>query len=96
MSLMYAEPDRSSADPGAVTAFVVGTVVGMVVVGGFCSAITMLFGGGVEGALAVGAYCAFWGGPGFGGMMGFILHRHRKEQAAAADAPAGSTGSSDI
>ena len=30
-------------------------------------------------AAGVGAFTAFWGGPGFGGMMGAVLHYSRTE-----------------
>jgi hypothetical protein len=87
MSLLYAQPTPTSdATSGAVRSFVVGTFVGFVVVGGFCGAITALFGGGLAGALAVGAFCGFWGGPGFGGMMGFVVHRARTERHEADEA----------
>lgn len=70
-------PAYPSASRDAVRAFVVGSVVGMFLVGGFCGGVTYLFGGDVAGALAVGAFTALWGGPGFGGMMGFIVHQDR-------------------
>ncbi len=92
---MYSQPDPADATPAAVRAFATGTLIGVVVVGTFCGGITALFGGGWAGALAVGAFCAFWGGPGFGGMMGFVVHQARAEKAAEAvraDGGAGSTG----
>ena len=84
MSLMFSQSDPSDAAPDAVRAFVIGTVVGVIVVGGFCGGVTALFGGGAAGALAVGAFCALWGGPGFGGMMGFIVHQARSEEPTGA------------
>lgn len=71
------------ADPAAVRAFIVGTLIGMIVVGGFCAGTIWLLGGEAGGALAVGAVCAFWGGPGFGGMMGFIVHQDRTQRRAS-------------
>jgi len=68
------------ADPAAIRAFVVGTLIGMFVVGGFCAGTIWLLGGEPGGALVVGAVCAFWGGPGFGGMMGFIVHQDRMKR----------------
>jgi hypothetical protein len=72
-------------------AFVLGTVIGMVVVGGFCFGAIVLFGGSVGGALAVAGFCALFEGPGFGGTMGFVLHQSRLERERS-DARAGIPG----
>lgn len=78
-----------SADPAAVRSFLIGTAIGFVVVGGFCVAAIVLAGGGVAGALTVGLMCGAIGGPGFGGMMGFVLHQDRVSR----DQPQGATPS---
>ena len=78
---IYAQPDPTNVSADAIRAFVVGTVIGIIVVGGFSGGLTYLFGGGMAGALAVGAFTALWGGPGFGGMMGFIVHQDRMQKA---------------
>jgi hypothetical protein len=41
--------------------------------------LTLAAGMGAAAALGVGAFTAFWGGPGFGGMMGAVLHYSRTE-----------------
>ncbi len=64
----------------SVTAFAVGTVIGALVVGGFFGLVTYAAGAGTAGAVAVGIFAALMGGPGFGGMMGFVLQRSREDE----------------
>lgn len=52
---------------------IVGSIIGFVVIGGLFGAATYAFGGGLAGALAVGLFTGLLGGPGFGGMMGFVI-----------------------
>lgn len=79
---MAAQPVHSSSavDPAAMRSFLIGTAIGMLVVGGFCVGAIVLAGGSLSGALAVGAMCGVIGGLGFGGMLGFVLHQAREEQ----------------
>lgn len=81
-------PRPTQADPAAVRSFLIGTAIGFVVVGGFCVTAIVLAGGSLSGALAVGLMCGVIGGPGFGGMMGFVLHQDRvsRERSASDDA----------
>lgn len=80
-------PASTQADPAAVRSFLIGTAIGFVVVGGFCAAAIVLAGGELAGALAVGLMCGVIGGPGFGGMMGFVLHQDRvsRERSTSGD-----------
>ena len=55
-------------------AFIRGTIAGTVLVFLFCGGISLLAGLGVGAAIGIGAFTAFWGGPGFGGMMGATLY----------------------
>jgi hypothetical protein len=64
-----------------------GTLVGFVLVGAFCGGAALLFGVGPGAALVLAAFTGFWGGPGFGGMMGFVLHESRSSDSAASQAP---------
>lgn len=73
-------PTPTDADPAAVRSFLIGTAIGFLVVGGFCVVAIALAGGSLSGALAVGLMCGVIGGPGFGGMMGFVLHQDRVER----------------
>ena len=66
-----------SFDRAVLTGFVKGTIVGTVVVFLICGGITVVAGFGWGPAIGVGAFAAFWGGPGFGGMLGAVLgHAH--------------------
>ncbi len=54
---------------GAIT----GSIAGFFVVGVIAAAITLYGGGSIASALGLGAFAGFWGGPGFGGMLGATL-----------------------
>ena len=69
----------TSDDAGLARAFVWGSVVGSVAVFVLLGGLTLAAGMGAAAALGVGAFTAFWGGPGFGGMMGAVLHYSRTE-----------------
>ena len=84
-------PEPIEADPAAIRAFIIGTAFGVVIVGGFCAVTIWLLGGGLGGALVVGAFCAVIGGPGFGGMMGFIVHQDRTKRRAETESEQPST-----
>lgn len=71
--------------PGTGRYVLIGTIVGFFVVGGFCGLVGLAFGMEPSAAMALGAFTGFWGGPGFGGMMGFVMHESRAEKAAAHD-----------
>lgn len=82
-------PALTEADPAAVRSFVIGTAIGFLVVGGFCVAAISLAGGSLSGALAVGLMCGVIGGPGFGGMMGFVLHQDRVARSESHESDGG-------
>ncbi len=63
-----------TADERLGRAFVKGTVLGTVLVFLFCGGISLLAGLGIGAAIGIGAFTAFWGGPGFGGMMGATVY----------------------
>lgn len=69
----------TTRDPevGLGRAYVLGSAIGFVAVFVVCGGIALL--GGVEPGAALGAaaFTGFWGGPGFGGMMGAVLHLER-------------------
>lgn len=70
--------------PGTGRSVLIGTIAGFFLVGGFCGLTGLLFGMDPSAALALGAFTGFWGGPGFGGMMGFVLHQSKVEAAEEA------------
>lgn len=72
-------PAPSNDDDGIVRAFVVGALVGCVATFTFFVAMSLILGLGLGPAIGIGAFTAFWGGPGFGGMMGAVLRYSRNE-----------------
>ena len=83
MALADAVAQPARRERGAVAAFVLrlirekplgafGGAVFLVFL--FCGGISLLAGLPFAGAFAIGAYTAFWGGPGFGGMMGATVY----------------------
>lgn len=71
--------------PGTGRAVLIGTVLGFFAVGGFCAIVGLALGLPPTAAVALGAFTGFWGGPGFGGTMGFVLHESHLRDAAEAD-----------
>jgi hypothetical protein len=72
--------ESPEADGGGLgRAFVVGSVLGFVTVMVVCGAIALVAGSSLVAAVGIGAFAGFWGGPGFGGMMGAVLHHSRTE-----------------
>lgn len=52
---------------------ITGAIAGFFLVGGLFGIATYAFGAGAAAALAVGVFTGMLGGPGFGGMMGFVV-----------------------
>jgi len=67
--------NESAAMRGAI----IGTIIGTLVVGGITVAIALNAGTSVIAAAGIGAFAAFWGGPGFGGMLGATLGACRND-----------------
>lgn len=81
-----ATPATAPRGSPLLTGVIVGVVVSFVVVTGGLLAT----GQGVGASLGLGAFVAFWGGLGFGGMVGGVVWATREE---AADHAARTTGS---
>lgn len=64
-------------DAGLGRAFVIGSIVGFFGVLLVCGGIALASGSALWPAVGIGLFAAFWGGPGFGGMMGAVLHYSR-------------------
>jgi hypothetical protein len=77
---VIAAPAETSEDAGLFRAFVKGSIIGFVAVFVLLGGMILAVGMGIAAALGVGAFTAVWGGPGFGGMMGAILHDSRTER----------------
>lgn len=73
-----ARPDSADA---AVRAFRVSVVVGVVVSFVGVSGALLAAGQGIGASLGLGAFVAFWGGLGFGVMIGGVVWATRSEQA---------------
>ncbi len=58
-----------------------GALVGVAVFFPFIVGVTLLAGGGTIGALAVASYGSFFGGMGFGAMLGGVIQLVRAEEA---------------
>ena len=66
-------------ESGLARAFAVGSIVGFIATFAVFGGLTLAVGLGVGPTIGVGLFTAFWGGPGFGGMMGAVLHYSRNE-----------------
>lgn len=73
--------ERVTIEGAALRGGLVGMVVGFFAVGAIAIAITLNAGSDLMPALGVGAFAAFWGGPGFGGMVGATLASIRADAA---------------
>lgn len=80
--------ERITTESAALRGAILGTVIGFVVVGAIAAAIALNAGASMIAAAGFGAFAAFWGGPGFGGMLGATLSATRHaalEQDRAAE-----------
>ncbi len=88
------QPQLTTTSPGTGTEATIGrtmllsigwTTIAMFVLTG---APIWLLTGEVWNGIGLGSFCAFWGGPGFGTMVGGALWAHRCERQAATENPA--------
>lgn len=70
---------RVDREQGLARAFVIGSIVGFIAVFVVFAGLTLAVGMGIGPAVGVGVFTACWGGPGFGGMMGAVLHHSKAE-----------------
>lgn len=75
--------ERITAESAAVRGALIGTVIGFFVVGGFTVWVAFNAGSTAMAAAGLGVFAGFWGGPGFGGMLGATLAVTRNEERAA-------------
>jgi hypothetical protein len=64
---------------GMVRSFLLGTAIGGLLTFVVTAGITLLATQDVWPSVGVGVFAAFWGGPGFGGMLGAIAAATRTE-----------------
>lgn len=67
---------------GMGRSFLIGSVVGGLLTFLVTGGITLLATQELGPALVVGGFAGFWGGPGFGGMLGAVTAATRAEDAA--------------
>lgn len=83
-TLERAQAHVPAEDPdGRVRYVVTAVVVSIVVAFATITGALLLFHGEVPQAVGVGAFTAFWGGGGFGVVVGMALHQLRVERDAA-------------
>jgi hypothetical protein len=85
-------PFFDSGQSGVGRAAVVGTVVAGFIVGGLAVAICLYAGAGLGESLAIAAFAAFFGGPGFGAMLGVVVFLSRQQDAARTAPPNATVG----
>jgi len=66
---------------GLGRSFLIGAIVGGLITFVVTAGITLMATGDVGPAVGVGAFAAFWGGPGFGGMLGAVSAASRAEHS---------------
>ena len=76
--------ERITAESAALRGALIGTVIGFFVVGGFTVWVALNAGSTLIAAVGLGVFAGFWGGPGFGGMLGATLAVTRNEERTAA------------
>ncbi len=80
--------ERITDESAALRGALIGTVIGFFAVGGFAFWVSLNAGSSLIAAVGLGLFAAFWGGPGFGGMLGATLavtrNEEREREAAAA------------
>lgn len=52
---------------------ITGSIVGFFLIGGLFGVVTYAFGADLAASVAVGLFTGLLGGPGFGGMLGFVV-----------------------
>lgn len=84
-----------TADQRVARGAVWGILIGLVAMSALGTGMGLVTGQAMTDSLAIGAFAGFWGGPGFGGMLGATLAYTRAEarqderDAVARAAPAG-------
>ena len=87
---------EGAVERAAARGMVTGTIIGLVLVTGMFTGMMLFAGAEFVSAVGVGLFAGFWGGPGFGGMMGAILGAIRaKETNASLEPSAVDTGRPD-
>lgn len=79
MNVGTGTPFFDDDEHGIGRAAVKGAIIAALIVGGFVLFVGLFTGAGLGASLGMGAFAAFFGGPGFGGMLGAVSHVGRHE-----------------
>src|SRR5204863_4023576 len=79
-------PFFEADESGVGRAAVVGAAIAAVIVWTFVALVALYAGAHLGESIAMGAFAAFFGGPGFGGMLGAVIYI--EHQHAASSKPA--------
>jgi hypothetical protein len=80
---------------GVGRAAIHGTIISAVIVSALVIAIGLYAGASLGDSLGMAAFAAFFGGPGFGGMLGAVIFLSRRQAAVSATSPASTTHEAD-
>jgi hypothetical protein len=72
--------ERITTESAAMRGAIIGTIIGFCAVGAIAVAIALNAGTSMISAVGIGAFAGFWGGPGFGGMLGATLGATRNDE----------------
>jgi len=72
---------------GIGKAVLIGVAVASVIVWTFVALVALWAGAHLVESIAMGAFAAFFGGPGFGGMLGAVIFLERKKTVSVKAAP---------
>jgi hypothetical protein len=86
MTLGTDTPFFEANESGIGRAVVIGAAIASVIVWTFVALAAMYAGEGLGGSFAMGAYAAFFGGPGFGGMLGAVIYIERQRAVSTKSA----------
>lgn len=88
MSEAHDTTDAADPEDGIGRAFVIGSVVGFIVVFAAFGGAALAIGLEVVPSLGLALFVSIWGGPGFGGMMGAVVHNEHAGARVTVDAEA--------
>lgn len=80
---MHYNANAGGEPPGMLRAMAIGSAIGVVATLIGITGILLLNGQQLSVALGIGGMSAFWGGLGFGSMLGGVTHVTRQERATA-------------
>jgi hypothetical protein len=86
MTLGTGTPFFEANESGIGRAVVIGAAIASVIVWTFVALAAMYAGESPGGSFAMGAYAAFFGGPGFGGMLGAVIYIERQRAVSTKSA----------